>query len=340
MDVNNSNPNDDLTSPTSVSTSSIDTGLDSIKLSEEPSTDSVSPLKTGENKKRGYVIQEIITTESTYLQRLKLAIECFIKPLKETRILSEEDVIKQFNFLEMIYSLHNTNSIDGSVSQNLKFIQLFDAIAQNVSCYSDYLINYEPAMQQRGHLLISNRRFAEFIEKVEKDPILQGQKVESLLILPVQRIPRYRLLLEQLLKYTEEDHTDFPIVKDALDKICTLAMYNNEAIRARENMNKIMEIMMQIQPTNRVDLLEEKQRRFIKEGLLLRQCRRKDKGFQFWLFNDQLLYGEMTPIGYYTLNHQIPLSRCQISHLDINDVDYKTSFIIHSPVKSFKVKTK
>lgn len=231
---------------------------------------SVSPVP---DKKRTYVIQEIISTEATYLQRLKFAIDFVIKPLKDSRILSEEDVVKQFTCLEAIYQLHSNNSIDGSASQNLKFVQLFDAISQNVQCYSDYLVNYESAMQRRAHLLTYNRKFADFVAKIEKEPHLQNQKIESLLILPVQRIPRYRLLLEQLLKYTPEDHVDYPIVQDALQKICELAMYNNEAIRARENMNKMMDIMLSIEPTSRIDLLAEKDRRFIREAPLLKQCR-------------------------------------------------------------------
>jgi hypothetical protein len=214
-------------------------------------------------------------------------------------------------------------------------------------------------MQRRAHLLIYNRKFSDFIEKTEKDPRLQNQKLEAFLILPVQRIPRYRLLLEQLLKYTPEDHPDYPIVKEALNKICELAMYNNEAIRARENMNKIMEIMMQIEPTSRVDLLAEKDRRFVKEAPLQRQCRqviyllfevtwtncshppfsRRYKEFQFWLFSDQLIYGEKTPLGY-TLHRQIPLARCIVTELDSTDPERDTAFIVQSPAKSFKLKTK
>ena len=102
---------------------------------------------------------------------------------------------------------------------------------------------------------------------------LQGQSVESIFILPVQRIPRYRLLLEQLLKYTPTDHTEYDVVKRALEKISDMAMFSNEAIRARENKTKIMEIMLSINPLSRVDLLDDQDRRFIKEGILSRQCR-------------------------------------------------------------------
>jgi hypothetical protein len=174
--------------------------------------------------------------------------------------------------LEKIYDMHTRNSISGSTSQNLKFVELINDMAENFHFYTEYLVNYEPAMQRRGYLLTRNRRFAEFVAKVEKEPNV-NQSLESLLILPVQRIPRYRLLLEQLMKFTPESHPDYTVVKHALDKICALASYNNEAIRARENKNKIMNVMMQLDPAYRVDLLEDKNRKFLKEGTLLRQCR-------------------------------------------------------------------
>jgi hypothetical protein len=248
-------------------------------VSDEQNNDSVG----SKPNKRFYVIQEIISTELTYVERLRITLDCIVSPIKSMKILSPEDIANQFDCLEEIYHLHTRNPIDGSASQNLKFIDLFNDISANLRTYSNYLVNYEPAMQRRGHLLISNRRFSDFLEKQEKDPILQSQSLESLLILPVQRIPRYRLLLEQLLKYTPDNHPDYPIVKDALEKICDLAMYNNEAIRARENKNKIMSIMMQLEPTTRVDLLDIKDRKFIKEGSLLRQCRYRVLGDDVFL---------------------------------------------------------
>jgi hypothetical protein len=68
--------------------------------------------------------------------------------------------------------------------------------------------------------------------------------------------------------------------------------------------------------------------------------RRRYKEFQFWLLSDQLLYGEMTPLGLFTLNRQILLARCKVSVLEEGDTDAKTAFIIESPAKSFKIKAK
>lgn len=227
----------------------------------------------GKTKKRFYVIQEIISTEATYVERLKLTLEQFAQPLKALKILDKRDLCEQFDGLEQVYNLHSKHIIDGSTSQNLKFVELFEDVARNHQIYIDYLVNYENAMQRRSSLLTNNRKFSDFIESVEKNPIMHNQKLEAMLIMPVQRIPRYRLLMEQLLKYTPETHPDFFVLQQALTVILSMAESNNEAIRARENKNKMMEIMMTIEPTTRMDLLEDRNRRFVMEATLLRQCR-------------------------------------------------------------------
>ncbi len=83
------------------------------------------------------------------------------------------------------------------------------------------------------------------------------------------------------------------------------------------------------------------------------------KDFRFWLFSDQLLYGEAIPLNpsKFVLNRQIPLSQCfvsscesmmtlqqqqqqQQSTADIEEQLSTASFIVESPAKSFIVRTK
>jgi len=68
--------------------------------------------------------------------------------------------------------------------------------------------------------------------------------------------------------------------------------------------------------------------------------RRRYKEFQFWLFSDELLYGEKTALGAYALHRQIPLQGCQVVPLADDDTDVFNGFIIASSSKSFKVKAK
>lgn len=79
--------------------------------------------------------------------------------------------------------------------------------------------------------LFQNGQFARFLEQAQQDPRSMGLSIADLLIEPVQRIPRYKLLLEQLLKYTPESHIDHGNIVAALESVSSAAQHNNEQIR-------------------------------------------------------------------------------------------------------------
>ena len=83
------------------------------------------------------------------------------------------------------------------------------------------------------------------------------QTLESLLIMPIQRIPRYTLLLENLVKgkltaptqthshsiaATNSFHVDFPKLEKALEMLHELADTMNEGKRAVDSFDKVLAI--------------------------------------------------------------------------------------------------
>ena len=51
--------------------------------------------------------------------------------------------------------------------------------------------------------------------------------LDQLLIQPVQKIPRYELLIQRLIKHTEESHPDYKLLEDALKEIHELVVKIN-----------------------------------------------------------------------------------------------------------------
>jgi hypothetical protein len=51
------------------------------------------------------------------------------------------------------------------------------------------------------------------MQELDSDPRVQSSRLESIIIMPIQRIPRYKLLLEDLLKRTPEAHPDCTLLK-------------------------------------------------------------------------------------------------------------------------------
>lgn len=60
-----------------------------------------------------------------------------------------------------------------------------------------------------GCILTRMHRF----QQLDSDQRVQSWRLESIIIMPIQRIPRYKLLLEDLLKRTPESHPDNNLLK-------------------------------------------------------------------------------------------------------------------------------
>ena len=60
----------------------------------------------------------------------------------------------------------------------------------------------------RGRCGVQNEAVREMVTKAQQSPRCAGQSLQSLLIMPVQRVPRYELLLRELIKQTDDDHVD------------------------------------------------------------------------------------------------------------------------------------
>ena len=62
------------------------------------------------------------------------------------------------------------------------------------------------------------------------------------MIVPIQRVPRYRMLLTELLAHTEESVEEYTILNAALRQIEAVAHHINEQIREQENMQRMIRI--------------------------------------------------------------------------------------------------
>jgi len=279
----------------------------------------------------------------------------FLNPLREQEILSLEEIIMQFKNWENLVKVHEIfydDLVKESEPSLAVISKLFIDISKFFKIYEAYLVNYELAQKNRAKLLIKNKKYAELIDKSMAHPLNpRGYSLETLLIEPVQRLPRYRLLLQQLKKYSVNDSEikwEHGNVCRALETMEKIASEANEAIRKSENKTKIMEIMNRMSFQTRVDLADVDGRMFIKEGLLHRQCRRVVKPFNFWLFSDLFIYGEQVILSTavadaigslptYNINRTINLNACKIISANDSYANCENAFIVQSPQKSFVV---
>ena len=89
-----------------------------------------------------------------------------------------------------------------------------------------------------------NLKFTKFCSEIEQQFVgnQSGLKLNSFLILPVQRLPRYEMLLRDITKHTWKSHPDLPSLTKALAGIAEVTAFLNESKRTNENMSRMIEI--------------------------------------------------------------------------------------------------
>jgi FYVE/RhoGEF/PH domain-containing protein 3 len=74
-------------------------------------------------------------------------------------------------------------------------------------------------------LIKNNPTFANFVKERNKHPESHNLVLQAFLVTPVQRIPRYKLLLEDLYKHTPTDHPDYKSLNEAIKLITDGIIY-------------------------------------------------------------------------------------------------------------------
>jgi len=238
-------------------------------------------------KTRERVTKELIDTEQSYVDALKTLVTEFIHPLKTSDKfdIPHEKITLMFSNVELLSNFHNmflaslktTKSIASVIIQYADFLKM----------YTQYLNAYPTAL----HTIDEYRNDKKFQHFLATKRAKHGLDLVSYLIMPVQRVPRYQLLLKELKRATPTDHEEHAKLEEAYTKIQAIATHINESKRIVEGMSKVLEIQNRI--TGDFGQLLQPHRRLIREGVVIKvvgglitqQHIRK-----LFLFNDILLW--------------------------------------------------
>lgn len=126
-----------------------------------------------------------------------------------------------------------------------------------------------------------HRRMQLFLKRCRDDPRHSQINLEGYLLLPIQRIPRYRLLLEQLVKCTSHDvlpDLDREALARALAHISLVASWVNEGKRQSEQGKRLLQWQSRLRGTFSAPLVQP-HRRLVCDGPF-RLCRVSKRVYQ------------------------------------------------------------
>jgi len=235
--------------------------------------------------------REIIQSEKRYFETLRTLHNEFLAPLFNNEILPRDK--RQFftKDLNMIYNFHRTFLTELRTSDNIP--QLFIQRADFFKIYINYVENYTLILDSLREFR-NNEKFINFTKK------LMGKNlyIESLLITPIQRIPRYELLLKEMLKNSNLGKSDQENLIKARDKVHEVAGKLNERQREFENLTRLSYIASRIHGRDDLrKLLYQSQRKFLDEQEMKRRSKWDDSKLKpCWtlLFSDILITTDLS----------------------------------------------
>ena len=271
---------------------------------------------------------ELADTERTYVQSLQTLVRGFIEPLTEALSerrppLTAEQLTVVFSNAQLIHSLNSSfhssivtrlTSWAGLSEAEHKVGDLIAQFAPYFKVYSQYCSTFDAANKLLVDLThssaASSAAFQSFLSRATgtgrapQQPPPPSLLLSSLLIQPIQRVPRYKLLLEQLIRHTPPDHPDLPLLSTALSSISVVASHINEAIRKRESMEAVMQIEERFMSSPG---FLHASRVFLRQGGVIKMGKSHTaRSEHFFLFND-LLASARSMMGKYLLKKKIPI---------------------------------
>lgn len=244
-------------------------------VSTDDEIESPNPSSKHDEKRRINIMKEILATEETYVESLQGVVDIYIKPAQEKHIFSPDEMRIMFSKIESVLSLHSQVFLPEFRSAMRQpdppIGQVFQSYTAFMKMYSMYVNDFDQSnleVEKQQTLGKTKKKIKQYFDNAKLHPKHNQLNLQGYLLLPVQRIPRYKLLLQDLLKFTDEAHSDYIHLKFALQEISKLADEINERKRDKESHDKVLSIQNRIKSNVNDIGLVEPHRRFILEGSL------------------------------------------------------------------------
>ncbi len=261
--------------------------------------------------RREEAARKLLETEKRYVKLLDALVETIVKPSmgegsrQIISPLSHQEAQETFGVLQAGEILSVNEALKKQLTARMKnynddtcFGDLFVRFAPFLKAYVDYCTQHDSSASRVGLLAGKNERFQHLLNKSSMDPRSMGLDVQSLLSLPLERIPQYKDLLEDLQDNTDESHPDYKLLDKAIEEIADVANFIDESIKQRENQAKLLGVQAMLSdPNDLSDVDHGKKRIYVKSGVILKLGRRSDRTDYFTLFNSGLMHARKALVG-------------------------------------------
>ncbi|ELR11651.1 RhoGEF domain containing protein [Acanthamoeba castellanii str. Neff] len=284
--------------------------------------DEVLMVDEVEERKRRDVARELLDTERTYVAN----ITTYLQPLRVQGLVAEEQLGHMFGNIERLWAI--SSELLAALEDRLHWWgphqQLGDVFLRLV--YDEYYHNYDRAVETVDTLERQDAGFKQFLlDQVQVGGFgCEALTLGSRLILPIQRLPRYLMLLGALAAKTPAGHPDQGLLREALEQLQETATRIDDQLKRMENRNRIYHIQSQLFSC---PVLATPDRVLLREGVVLKLSSSFAVNCTIFLFSDVLVYAHRSLKSFSLLRYKgtINLAECFVRSIPDSD-EFKNAF--------------
>lgn len=199
---------------------------------------------------RQEVINELFVTEASHLRTLRVLDLIFYQRMKKENLMPREELARLFPNLPELIEIHNSwceamkkLREEGPIITEISDLMLarFDGpareelqqVAAQFCSYQSIALELIKTKQRK------ESRFQLFMQEAESHPQCRRLQLRDLIISEMQRLTKYPLLLESIIKHTEGGTSEHEKLCRARDQCREILKYVNEAVKQTENRHRL-----------------------------------------------------------------------------------------------------
>ncbi|XP_047715690.1 FYVE, RhoGEF and PH domain-containing protein 2 isoform X1 [Prionailurus viverrinus] len=296
------------------------------------------------------IVQELLETEKAYVARLHLLDQVFFQELlREARSSKAfpEDVVRLiFSNISSIYQFHAQFFLpelqwrldDWTATPRIG--DVIQKLAPFLKMYSEYVKNFERAAELLATWTDKSAPFQEVITRIQSSEASGSLTLQHHMLEPVQRIPRYELLLKEYIQKLPAQAPDRADAQKALDMIFSAAQHSNSAITEMERLQDLWEVYQRL---GLEDDIVDPSNTLLREGPVLKiSFRRSDPMERYlFLFNNMLLYcvPKVIQVGaHFQVRTRIDVAGMKVREL--TDAEFPHSFLVSGKQRTLELQAR
>ncbi|XP_071971135.1 rho guanine nucleotide exchange factor 11 isoform X5 [Engystomops pustulosus] len=216
---------------------------------------------TAKERARQEVIHELFMTEASHLRVLRVLDHIFYQRMRKENLMTTEELLLVFPNLPELIEIHNflveqmkKVREEGPVVKEVGDLMLsrFDGAAGEEVCQetAKFCSCQTIALDLIKIKKRKEARFNLFMQEAESSPQCRRLQLKDLIVSEMQRLTKYPLLLENIIKHTDAGTPEHEKLCRCRDRCRDILKFVNESVKQRENEYRLAEYQKRLDTTS------------------------------------------------------------------------------------------